>query len=225
MVGKRIVEISLNRWLWIIAMVICSYLMWDIVIAYSGFERDVDFLLTKTDVIHLDYYRLAFYMHISSSLILMICGGFLFIEFKFDNWWIWHRRLGKTYIILLLFLAAPSGLIMGLHANGGFLAQVNFVLLSVVWWVFTFIGYKKAVSRNIAAHKKWMIRSFALILSAITLRVLQMMLPLEWFVDQQARYIIISWMSWTMNLIIAEFYIYYDTYRSKRKTLVSQMLS
>jgi hypothetical protein len=182
--------------------------MWNVVIAYSSFATNVEFLMTKQAIIHLDSYRIAFYVHISCSFILMVCGGLLFIHFNFPSWWKWHKRLGKVYVMLLLLGAAPSGIVMGYYANGGLLAQVNFIFLSIIWWVFTYFGYRKIIQKDIISHKKWMYRSFALTLSAITLRALQMLLPMSMFADQGARYVFISWSSWLINLMVVELYIY-----------------
>ena len=48
-----------------------------------------------------------------------------------------HRLVGKTYVFLTLAIAAPSGLVMGYYANGGFYSQLSFCLLSILWFYFT----------------------------------------------------------------------------------------
>jgi len=178
-----------------------------IVIPYFYQPRDYEFLITKLHILHLSFYRVAFLIHISSSLVVIASGAFLFISISKSKWWKFHRILGRVYVILVLLLAAPSGLIMGYFANGGLMGQINFVLLSILWWSFTFLGFKNVIRKNITAHKKWMIRSFALTLSAISLRVFQMSLPMTLFPDDNIRYVFISCSSWIINLIIAEIYL------------------
>lgn len=205
---------------WAGAILYCSFLMAKIVIPYFYQSRDYGFLITKLDILHLSFYRVAFLIHVSSSLVVISAGAFLFISISKLKWWRFHRVLGRVYVILVLFLAAPSGLIMGYFANGGVMGQVNFILLSVLWWTFTYLGFKNIIRKNIIAHKKWMIRSYALTLSAVTLRVLQITLPVTLFPDQNIRYVFISWCSWIVNLIIAEIYLSYTSI-SKKPTTIS----
>ncbi len=193
---------------WVGITLYFSFLMAKIVIPYFYESRDYGFLITKLDILHLSFYRLTFLIHVSSSLVIMTSGAFLFISISKSHWLSVHRFLGRIYVVLVLFLAAPSGLIMGYFANGGLMGQINFMLLSTIWWMFTYFGFKNIIDKNITAHKKWMIRSYALTLSAITLRVLQMTLPMTLFPDQSVRYVFISWGSWILNLMIAEIYIY-----------------
>jgi uncharacterized membrane protein len=176
-------------------------------IPYFSFRYDIDFLLTKQTVIFLKYWRYAFYLHISFSLITLLCGAFQFIEstsqFKIKL----HRLLGKVYVFTVLIISAPSGLIMAFHANGGYLAKISFVTISLMWWYFTLIGYLKIRKRNIIAHKAFMIRSYALTLSAITLRLYVFILPNFINLHGKNLYILVAWLSWVPNIILAEYII------------------
>jgi len=99
--------------LWSAAIVFFTYQMFKIIFPYTSWEWDVDFLLTKQFIIHLDYYRLAFYSHIFSSLFVLLSGAFLFSNFILKKYKTVHRVAGRVYVILLLGIAAPSGLVMG----------------------------------------------------------------------------------------------------------------
>jgi len=48
-----------------------TYLMLQIILPYTTWKWNVDFLMTKQFVIHLDHYRIAFYTHIFSSVIVL----------------------------------------------------------------------------------------------------------------------------------------------------------
>ena len=72
-------------------------------------------------------------------------------------------------MIILLF-AAPSGFFIGVYANGGLSSQIAFVLLAVLWFVFTLVALRKAIKKDFKSHQYFMIRSFSLTLSAISLR-------------------------------------------------------
>jgi uncharacterized membrane protein len=181
--------------------------MWKIVQPYTGWELDIEFLLTKQHVIHLNYYKTSFYLHIFSSLIVLLSGALLFLPIVLRKAPSIHRIAGRIYVILVLLISAPSGLIMAFHSNGNFSTTINFILLSVFWWVFTFIGFVAIIKGQVIKHKQWMTRSFALTMSAITLRLAQMILNTFWAIDPDIQYCIVSWGSWIINLFIAEIII------------------
>lgn len=184
-----------------------SYLMWRIVLPYTGWELDVEFLITKQHVIHLDYYKGAFYLHIFSSLIVIISSAFLFLPGILKSIPKVHKYIGRLYVFLVLLISAPSGLVMAFHSNGNFATSINFILLSILWWVFTFIGFQSAIKKKFIQHRNWMLRSFALTMSAVTLRLAQMILNTFFTIEPDLQYCLVSWGSWVINLIIVEMFI------------------
>ena len=67
-----------------------------------------------------------------------------------------------------------------------------------------FKAYERARARDYVAHRAWMIRSYALCLGAVTLRVyLPLSLGPLGLPFEQA-YPAIAWVSWVPNLILAE---------------------
>ena len=79
------------------------------------------------------------------------------------------------------------------------------------------MAWTRALARDFVAHERWMIRSFALTLAAVTLRIY---LPIaiiqnhgEFPVDA---YRLIAWAAWVPNLIIAE--IWLATRRRREKS-------
>ena len=69
-----------------------------------------------------------------------------------------------------------------------------------------------------------MIRSFALTLSAITLRIWKVVLAHYTDIGPMDRYRIIAWVGWVLNFLIAEWYIYYYIKR-KRLLLKNKILA
>lgn len=203
MIWKRIVLILL----WILPLLFCTWLMIRITLPYFNFEYDISFLLTKQRILHKAIWRWAFYTHISSSLLVLFFGIFQFIPVLLKTTPKLHRSIGKAYIMLVLFISAPSGFIMALYANGGICAKVSFILISILWFAFTFQAYLKIKNQKIQAHTAYMIRSYALTLSAITLRTYVVILPQFFILHSNEMYALISWLSWIPNLIIAEILI------------------
>lgn len=185
-------------------------LMSRIVYPYFSFSYDVDFLLTKQTILHNDVWRIAFYTHISSSLFVLLIGVFQFVKQILKKHPVWHRFLGKTYIILTLTISAPSGLIMSFYANGGSWARLSFVIVSALWWWYSYLAYKYAKEKNFRLHLANIYRSYSLTLSAITLRTYVFILPCIMNLHGKDMYIFVSWTSWIPNLIIAELLIRYS---------------
>ncbi|QHS61749.1 DUF2306 domain-containing protein [Chitinophaga agri] len=182
-----------------------SWLMLLLSLPYTSFDRYVDFLMTKQLVYHIRHWRISFYVHVFTSVIVLVTGLLQFSMYLLKKFPGLHRRSGKLYALVILAFSGPSGLIMGCYANGGVPARISFVILASLWLVTTFLGWRYAMQRNWKQHTAMMIRSYALTLSAISLRFFAFLIgtfhppihPVE-------AYILISWMSWTLNLVIAE---------------------
>ncbi|MBK8565665.1 MAG: DUF2306 domain-containing protein [Saprospiraceae bacterium] len=194
--------------LWPLAILFFSYQFILIIAPYTSWKWDVDFLITKQHIIHLDYYRAAFYAHIFSSMFVLASGVFLFPKYVLHKWPKLHRYAGRIYVGLLLLVSAPSGFIMAFHANGGWAAQASFFILTPLWWWVTWKGFDTARKRQFAKHKSWMLRSYALTLSAVSLRVYQLLLGQFFYLDPVVQYVLVSWAAWVGNLVFAEWMIW-----------------
>ena len=197
---------SIN-WFWTSLILFFTAQMLLIVWPYTSGDLEIDFLLSKHSIIHKLHYQFAFYLHIFSSCIVLFCGAFLFSKSILKTRPTFHKYLGRIYAYLLLLIAAPSGLLMAFYANGGWSARISFILLSLIWWYTTYRGTKEAMAKNFKAHQKWMIRSYALTLSAVTLRIMQLSLGYFGNLDPILQYQIVSWLSWPFNLFVAEWII------------------
>lgn len=192
-----------------IAIFYGSVLMIEITIPFLQLKPNVDFLNTKRLIYHLDWWRYSFYIHVFSSPFVIFSGLFQFNRYVIHRLPELHRILGFVYIIILIFIAAPSGFLMGLYANGSYPTQISFTVLSILWIVTTAIAYKKVKEKNYIVHAKWMIRSYALTLSAISLRFFTFLIGYFKIPLYPAEaYIFVSYTSWIINLLIAELLIY-----------------
>jgi len=178
-----------------------------ITLPYFSFHSDTQFLITKQKEYGIWIWRTAFYVHVTASLIV-IPAGILQYNKKFLQGKIaLHRLSGKIYAWTVLGLSAPSGLIMAFHANGGWAAKISFIILSILWWTFTYYGIIKIREKNYSQHYMLMTISYALALSAITLRLYSLILP--WISDLRGvqAYVTLAWTSWVPNLIIAAWFV------------------
>lgn len=191
-----------------------SYLLILLSLPYVHFEPHVDFLATKQLIYHIRPWRYSFYIHVFSSPLVIIAGLFQFSPWLFRKSLRLHRVSGYVYVSTVLLISGPAAFIMSLYANGGYLAQISFVSLSALWLLFTFIAFWKARKLDFEAHVKWNIRSYALTLSAVTLRFYSYLFDYFRFeLGPRETYIMLAYLSWIPNLLFAELLIYWKYHR------------
>ena len=116
-----------------------------------------------------------------------------------------HRWLGRLYVLAVL-LGGASGLSMAFEAQGGPVSEWGFGLLAVLWLLSTGLGFV-AVRRGARnTHRDWMLRSYALTLAAITLRIYIPSSQIAGLPFEDA-YRAIAWLCWVPNLLLAEWLI------------------
>lgn len=183
--------------------------MLNLTFPYFELETDVAFLRIKQWVFKehgglvANVWIVAFYIHVFTSLFALLAG---FTQFNKQLLYTKvHRSIGVMYIITVLLLTGPSGFFMGILANGGSISIIAFTILSVLWWYYTFMAYKTVRKRNYESHAKYMYRSYALTLSAITLRLWKFtIVNYIYEIPPIDLYRIVAWLGWVPNLIIAE---------------------
>ncbi|MNK22750.1 hypothetical protein D3C87_410310 [compost metagenome] len=181
-------------------------LMMKITLDYIPASSDVSFLMIKqTEVTSRPEYLPIFYVHVYSSIFALMAG---FIAVFFDKKLKYlHRFSGRIYVFVTLFLSSLSGVYIGIFANGGLLAKVSFVLLGILWFYTTYKSYIEIRKGNIQQHQFWMWRSYALALSAITLRMWKVILVYLFHPNPMDVYQIIAWLGWIPNLLFVEYLI------------------
>lgn len=115
-----------------------------------------------------------------------------------------HRLLGRVYLGAVLF-SGTSALVLAPFSEGGVPAHWGFGLLATLWVVTSLMALVCVRSGDYAAHREWMLRSYALCLAAVTLRVY---LPLSAAagIPFDSAYPAIAWLCWVPNLIVAEWF-------------------
>ena len=183
------------------------WLMLQLTFEYIPAKSDVSFLMIKqTEVISHPEYLSFFYSHVYSSILVLLTGFLAIIRVNFNKIKI-HQYAGKAYVFVILFLAAPTGIYMGFFANGGFFSKISFVILGIFWWFSTFKAYQLIRQKNYKAHQQWMWRSFALTLSAITLRLWKWIIVYFFHPSPMDVYEIVAWLGWIPNILLIELLI------------------
>ena len=102
-----------------ISLIYFIYLLILITIQYIPINYHIAFLNLKQEEIKFPYYKLAFFSHIYSSIVVISLGVTQFSKTIRNQFSFIHKISGKIYILLILLLASPSGLLISYHANGG----------------------------------------------------------------------------------------------------------
>ena len=179
---------------------------------YIPLKRDIAFLQIKqTEVSQIPFYITFFYIHVYSAIFVLFFGFFQFNNILLKKYPLVHRYFGKLYVLIILFFSAPSGLFIGLFANGGFYSKISFVTLSALWFLFTLKGFLYIKKKNIVQHRAFLLRSFALTFSAVTLRFWKVILVYLFHPAPMDLYQIIAWLGWIPNLLIIEYYLYHQS--------------
>lgn len=191
----------------LLALAIFSFLMIRITLAYTAMRGNVAFLLTKQRVYPLSWWRACFYTHVFTSCLVLVAGFTQFAPWLLGRYPRVHRLMGWTYLIIVTLVSGPAAFVMALYANGGLPARTSFTLLAALWIGFTLAAGYYAFRRKFVLHGAYMLRSYALTLSAITLRGYTYILEVTTYASPRDIYITTAWLSWVPNLLVAEWLI------------------
>jgi uncharacterized membrane protein len=197
----------LNTGLLLLLAFFC-WLMASITLTYIPYNTDVGFLRIKQQYIHIDHWRTAFFIHVYASIWILLAGFTQFSRKLQRQRPQLHRAMGYIYTIDVLLITGPAGLLMGFYANGGPSSRIAFVTLAILWIFCTAMALYKARKKDFKAHRNYMIRSYALTLSAITLRAWKYGISNSVELPPMDVYRTVAWLGWTVNLLIAEIIIY-----------------
>jgi hypothetical protein len=143
--------------------------------------------------------------HITAAAFALITGPFQFLRPLRRRFPVAHHWIGRVYITACLVAGLAAGSI-ALFTASGLVAGVGFFVGALAWLATTVLALVAVKRRDFRAHQRWMIRSFALTLAAVTLRIY---LPLAMIggLDFAVAYPVIAWLSWLPNLIIAQLFV------------------
>ncbi|MET4682823.1 DUF2306 domain-containing protein [Brevundimonas faecalis] len=116
-----------------------------------------------------------------------------------------HLWIGRTYVAGCL-VGGAAGLVLAAGSHAGPIASTGFGVGGAAWIATTLLGWRAATQGRLAEHRRWMIRSWALTLAAVTLRLY---LPLVAILDLPfiPAYRAISFLAWAPNLLLAEVWL------------------
>jgi uncharacterized membrane protein len=153
-------------------------------------------------------------LHISGGTLAIVIGPFQLLTGLRGRHRGLHRLLGRLYLAGVLATAA-GGLLLARIAMGGPLGRLGFATLALVLLATTAAAFASILRGRVAAHRAWMIRSYAVVFTAVTFRVwLGALTP--WGLPFDQVYAVGAWTAWMINLLAAETLLGMDRARRRR---------
>lgn len=191
---------------------LATFLMLRMIIEYYPLNDHTGFLKFKQDHINNSVWKTCFYIHVFISLFVLMAGFTQFSPFILKNYAKLHRLTGRLYAGNILFINFPVAMVMAIYANGNLPGKTAFFLLDCLWFSFTLKAIIEIRRGNITSHKNYMIRSYALTLSAISLRTWKIILVNTTNIDIPTIYVMDAWLGFVPNLLLAELIIRRKTF-------------
>jgi uncharacterized membrane protein len=140
--------------------------------------------------------------HIAGSMLATILGPFQFLrKIRTGRYLKIHRWLGRVYLLGVLF-GGVGGAYMGTIAYGGPIARLGLMTIATLWLVSGYMAYINIRNNKIELHRKWMVINYAITFAGVTLRLWQIVFGVIGL-DFLTGYIIVTWLSWVPNLLVA----------------------
>jgi uncharacterized membrane protein len=143
--------------------------------------------------------------HVLASAIALFTGALQHLGPLRVRFPAFHRALGRVYVLAVL-VGGVAALALAPFSEGGIVAHLGFGVLGVLWLGATLMAYRLARARRLDEHRRWMTRSYALTLAAVTLRI-YVPLALSRGIPFETAYPGIAWLCWAPNLLFAEWLV------------------
>ena len=146
--------------------------------------------------------NVALLIHIVTALPCLLIGPILFVQAIRRHHLNVHRVLGRCYVFTV-FISAPIGFALAAVNQFGWVSRAGFMSLAAVWFLTTFVGFRRIRARDVVSHRRWMIRSYAISIAVISVRFLDA----PEGISRETWYPIMTWACWIPNILIAQAYL------------------
>jgi hypothetical protein len=203
---QRSAKVFFQMLFWVPVAVFSLLLVYN-TLPYFSFSSDFSFIQERSFLFQNNVYNTSFYIHIFAGALCIITALIQFSRYILKKTKAVHRWSGKIYVFVVLFLGAPTGLYMSFFAKGSFWERALFMFMAIFWFITTFYGLKLIHKKNVLAHKIWMMRSYAMAMTAVTFRVYHIVFYLVGW-GHLENYEVSLWISVIGNMLFAEYIIY-----------------
>lgn len=124
-----------------------------------------------------------------------------------------HRLVGRV-VIAAMVVGGLSGMVLSTVNAAGPVGTAGFGLLGALWATFPVLALLAIRRGDVATHRRWMVRGFALTYAGVMLRVLLLLLMsaqglagVSADVAFERAYVLMPFLCWVPNLVVAEWYL------------------
>jgi uncharacterized membrane protein len=149
---------------------------------------------------------LAGWAHGIGGAVAALIGPFQLITKLRTSWPKVHGWMGRVYLLAVL-AGGLGALYFAPMSTAGLVGSVGFTALGVFWLVSGAQAYISIRRGNVQAHRRWMLRNYALTFGAATLRIELPLLIILGGLSFPAAYTTVAWISWVPNWLIVEWWL------------------
>jgi uncharacterized membrane protein len=188
---------------WVIMTLACVTIT-VIVSRYLTFDPEVYFSQQLEPYLRHEF---ALGVHVLSGMLALLIGPFQFVRRLRRRFVTVHRFMGATYVASATALGV-TGLILAPTAYTGLVASAGFTVLDLLMLFTTWTAVRMIMAGRYGEHRRWMIRSFSLIMAGVMLRV---WMPIHGGLaaagivafSSETAYAAVAWLCWVPNLLLA----------------------
>lgn len=153
-------------------------------------------------------------IHVVTGGVALLLGPWQFLPRLRAHYPRLHRICGLVYIVCVV-IGSLAALYSAIVSVDGFVAQVGFVFLAILWFYSVAQAYLAIRRGQVQLHRIWMARNYALTFAAVTLRiwlglgivVLVLTHQMHGAVTSSVAYVTAAWVSWVSTLVFTEWFI------------------
>jgi hypothetical protein len=122
-----------------------------------------------------------------------------------------HRRMGFAFVFCQA-IGVPCGTLLGLHEWAGPVAAWAFAGMGLTSLSCTAMALRAIFARDVAAHRRWMIRGFSVMWCSVVLLRLAILFVIPAVAEVPrgfgTPYTALIFLSWTVGLLLGELYLF-----------------
>ena len=141
--------------------------------------------------------------HTGGGALAALLGPFQFLTSLRTAYPRVHVWTGRIYLLAVV-TSGLCGLFFAQSSIAGVTGLTGFSGLAIFWLASATFAYVHIRRRNVAAHRRWMIRNYALTFAAVTLRIELPLLMILGGLKFASAFKVVAWSCWVPNWIVVE---------------------
>lgn len=156
--------------------------------------------------------------HVFCGVVAILIGPFQFSERLRNTYLTIHRRMGYTYLSMVL-IGGIAGGVLAMSSQVNLTYKMGLFGLAVAWLLTSGMALFFILKRKTAQHREWMIRSYVVTFAFVIFRLFSDFLKHYEVADGADRAALMSWACWAIPLLLLEPILQYRrTFKKKRRS-------